>query len=422
MEIPRACATERMGAMIPPARDWAFHQLAVGDSFAIERVFTEEDVQSFARLSGDFSPLHVDPNYAGTTEFGGCVVHGVLLASLFSQLVGMHIPGKHALYLGQDLAFRKPVLVGERVKASAKVAGKNEGTRSLLLTTEIRNAEDKIVVSGTAKVKVRDGEVATLPASSQALSSVGASGRTVALVTGASGGIGAEIAAALASRGAAVAVSYFQNTARANDLVDSIRKAGGEAIAIQGDVRHPEDVARMFAKVQECLGRLDWVVNAAIGGLSNRPFVETQWSDFQEQLDYQLKAVVQMCQAAYRAMKAAGGGAIVNILSQVTADQPPTGMADYVAAKYALLGLSKALAVEWAVDQIRVNMVSPGLTETDLTQHFHDRVFKMEASRTPLKRIAQPVDIANSVAFLLSKEAAFLTGVNLFVTGGQVMV
>jgi NAD(P)-dependent dehydrogenase (short-subunit alcohol dehydrogenase family)/acyl dehydratase len=408
--------------MIPQARDWTFHQLAIGDSFSIERVFTVEDVQNFARLSGDFSPLHVDPDYARTTEFGSCVVHGVLLASLFSQLVGMHIPGKHALYLGQDLAFRKPVLVGERVKAFAKVAGKNEATRSLLLTTEIRNAEDKTVVSGSAKVKVRDGEVATLPITQQAVSPAGPSGRMVALVTGASGGIGAEIAHTLASRGAAIAVNYFQNSARANTLVDSIRKSGGEAIVTQGDVRNPEDVERILATVRGQFGRLDWLVNAAIGGLSTRPFVERQWSDFQEQLDYQLKAVVQMCQAVYRGMKAAGGGAIVNILSQVTADQPPSGMADYVSAKYALLGLSKALAVEWATDQIRVNMISPGLTETDLTQHYHDRIFKMEASRTPLKRIAQPVDIANSVAFLLSKEAAFLTGVNLFVTGGQVMV
>lgn len=96
-------------------------------------------------------------------------------------------------------------------------------------------------------------------------------------------------------------------------------------------------------------------------------------------------------------------------------------MSDYVSAKYALLGLSKALAVEWASDQIRVNAVSPGMIQTDLTQHYHDRIFKMEASRTPLKRIAQPSDVANSVAFLLSKDSSFLTGVNLFVTGGQVM-
>ena len=410
-----------MSETIPQAREWTFRQLAVGESYVIDRAFTQEDVNKFAQLSGDFSPLHVDPEYARTTEFGSCVVHGILLSSLFSQLVGMHIPGKHALYLGQDLAFRKPVLVGERIKASVKVAGKNEGTRTLLLTTEIRNAEDKIVVSGTAKVKVRDGEIATLPAASDAAQAPAAGARCVALITGASRGIGAEIAATLAARGAAVAVNYLQSSGRAEALVESIREAGGEATAVQGDVRRVEDVERILETVQETFGRLDWLVNAAIGGLPNRPFMETSWSDFQEHLDYQLKAVVQTCQAVYPKMKAAGGGAIVNILSQVTANQPPAGMSDYVSAKYALLGLSKALAVEWASDQIRVNMVSPGMVQTDLTQHYHDRIFKMEASRTPLKRIAQPTDVANSVAFLLSKDSSFLTGVNLFVTGGQVM-
>jgi len=120
-------------------------------------------------------------------------------------------------------------------------------------------------------------------------------------------------------------------------------------------------------------------------------------------------------------MKATGGGAIVNILSQVTSGQPPALMSDYVTAKHALFGLSKAMAVEWAEDNIRVNMVSPGLTQTDLTQHFHDRIFRIEAGRTPLKRIAKTSDIANVVAFLLSEDASFLTGVNLFVTGGQVV-
>ena len=113
---------------------------------------------------------------------------------------------------------------------------------------------------------------------------------------------------------------------------------------------------------------------------------------------------------------------MVNLLSQVTANAPVPRMADYVTAKYALLGLSKALAVEWADDHIRVNMVSPGLVQTELTQHYHDRVFKMEAARTPLNRLATPEDVAKSVAFLVSDEASYLTGVNLFVTGGQVML
>jgi 3-oxoacyl-[acyl-carrier protein] reductase len=410
-----------MSEAIPQAGELTFRQISIGDTFVIERAFTQADVDRFARLSGDFSPLHVDPEYARTTEFGKCVVHGILLSSLFSQLVGMHIPGKYALYLGQDLAFRKPVLVGESIRASAKVTGKNDGTRSLLLTTEIRNAEDKVVVSGTAKVKVRDGEAAALPAASEKPQTAVSGKRSVALITGASRGIGAEIASTLATRGAAVALNYFQSSGLAEALAASICEAGGEAIAVQGDVRRPEDVERVLTSVHQKFGKLDWLVNAAIGELPNHPFIEMQWSDFQEHLDYQLKAVMQTCQAVYPIMKAAGGGAIVNILSQVTAGQPPAGMSDYVAAKYALMGLSKALAIEWASDQIRVNMVSPGMVQTDLTQHYHERIFKMEAGRTPLKRIAQPADVANSVAFLLGKDSSFLTGVNLFVTGGQVM-
>lgn len=403
------------------ARELTFPEIAVGDAFTVEHTFTETDVHLFAELSGDYSPLHVDPAYARTTEFGKCVVHGMLLASLFSRLVGMHLPGKHALYLGQDLAFRNPVLVGEAVKATAKVTAKNEGTRTLLLATEVRNAEGKSVVSGSAKVKLRDTAVAATSISAQAQPSLTAD-RPVALITGASRGIGAQIAATLGSRGANVIVNYYRSEARAQQVVDGIKASGADAVALQGDVRKPDDVARIIASTQQCFGRLDWVVNAAIDALPSKPFMEMDWSDFQGHFEYQVKSALQVCQTAFPLLKKSSDAAIINILSQVTADQPPPRMADYVSAKYALMGLSKALAVEWAEHQIRVNMVSPGLVQTDLTQHYHERLFKMEASRTPLKRIAQPSDIARAAAFLLSKEASFLTGVNLSITGGQVML
>jgi NAD(P)-dependent dehydrogenase (short-subunit alcohol dehydrogenase family) len=96
-------------------------------------------------------------------------------------------------------------------------------------------------------------------------------------------------------------------------------------------------------------------------------------------------------------------------------------MAHYVIAKYGLMGLSKALASEWAGDGIRVNMVSPGLAKTELTQHYADRVFKMEAVKTPLGRLVEPDDIARTVAYLLGDGARFVTGTNLFLTGGQDM-
>ncbi len=359
-----------------------FSDIELDQVFELERAFSPEDTLAFAALSGDFSPLHVDPAYAAETEFGGCVVHGILLASLFSQLVGMRIPGEAALYLGQDLTFRRPVRVGETVRAVAKVTGKSAATRTILLATEIRSLDGKVVVGGSAKVKVRDTEpfVAAAAAVNASIVAAAPQERQVAVVTGASGGIGAEIARTLARKGCAVAVNYYR---RAAPTI---------------------------------------LVNAAIGDLEQRPFNELSWAAFQDHMEYQVRAVFNLCQLMYPLMKQAGGGAVVNVLSQVTAGTPPVHMADYVAAKYALEGLSKALAAEWAGDGIRVNMVSPGLTRTDLTEFHHERVFKMEAARTPLRRLATVQDIARAVDYLASEESSFLTGVNLFVTGGQVML
>jgi len=405
----------------PKAARLEFRDIQIGQTFEIERSFSSADVEQFAAVSGDWSPLHVNSDYAKTTEFGGCVVHGILLASLFSQLIGMRVPGTLALYLGQDLAFRRPVMVGELVKASIKVTSKNEATTTLGLATEVRGAGGLVAVSGTAKVKVRGTPHVIETAQKDREPGRIETGRRVALVTGASRGIGAAIVRALVAQDVAVAINYYRSAEHADRQARDIRQAGGRAIAIQADVREAEEVSRLVQTVADKLGGLTHLVNGAIGTLEQQAFAELGWSAFQRHVDYQLKAVFQICQAAYPFLRAGGRGSVVNILSQVTIGVPPARMADYVAGKYALYGLSKALAVEWAADGIRVNMVSPGLTRTDLTEHYHERVFKTEATRVPLGRLADPNDVANTVAFLLSDESAFLTGVNVPVSGGQVM-
>ena len=407
------------------AANITFEDIEPGQLFEVERTFSQSDLLAFAALSGDFSPLHVDAEYAAGTEFGVCVVHGILLASLFSQLVGMRIPGRNALYLGQDLTFRRPIRVGEAVRAVGKVTGKNDATRTISLAMEIRDAENKVAVAGTAKVKVRGTPTPVATAATdaaRALDPKAAGGAQVAIVTGASGGIGAEIARSLATKGYAVAINYFRNEQRAAEVVASIQSSGGTALAVQGDVRQQNDIAAALSAVRKGLGEPTLLVNVATGELEQRPFSELAWADFQHHLEYQVKAVAEFCQAVYPGMKEAGGGSIVNVLSQVTGGQPPPRMADYVTAKWALAGLSRALAAEWAEDRIRVNMVSPGLVQTALTQHYHDRVFKMEASRTPLKRLATARDVALAVTYLAGDDASFLTGVNLFVSGGQIMM
>jgi 3-oxoacyl-[acyl-carrier protein] reductase len=403
----------------PSADALEFENIHVGMEFGLEHTFTNEDVWRFAQLSGDYSPLHVDPVYAAGTEFGQCVVHGILLASLFSQLVGMRIPGKPALYLGQDLTFRRTVLVGETVRANAKVTAKTESTRSIILATEIRAADNRVAVSGSAKVKIRDSGTTT---SGHTVNVSRVANAQVAVIAGGTGGIGAGIAGALMEQGVAIALLYHANQSRADRILGELVTKGGAAIAIKADVTEAVQVMSAFEQIVDTLGEPSVVINAATSAIGQRAAIDLERADFQRHLDTQVHAVMEISRAAHPFMKKAGGGSIVNIASQVAADVPPPRMADYVTAKYALVGLSKALAIEWAEDNIRVNMVSPGLIQTELTEYYHDRIFKMEAARTPLKRLATVADVARAVAFLVNKESGFITGVNLSVTGGQVML
>ncbi|MBF0627938.1 MAG: SDR family oxidoreductase [Magnetococcales bacterium] len=405
---------------IPPASELTFQQIQVGDAFRLEKRFSAEDVDRFAAVSGDFSPLHLDHDYAVAAGFEGRVVHGMLLAALFSQLVGMQIPGRHALYLAQDLAFRRPVRVGERLTAWARVIGKNPTTRTILLATEIRNADDQVAVGGMARVKIRDEESAQPPEGVAGTPPVLQPGRKTVLITGGSGGVGSVTAALLAAADWAVVVHYFQNEEQARRIVQQITASGGTAMALQADLREAAAVERLLQQTLQSFGRLDGLVNTASGELFHRPIQDLEWSHFSQHLDVQLRAVHQLCRAAHAHLKK-NGGAVVNVLSQVVQDTPPAHMADYVAAKYALKGFSKALAVEWAEDAIRVNTVSPGLLRTDLTEHLNERIFKTEIARTPLRRLATPDDVARAIAFLLGEGASFLTGIDLPLTGGQVM-
>ncbi len=128
-------------------------EISIGDTASFSRTLTDEDVRTFARLSGDENPLHLDDAYAKETQFKQRLVHGLLLGSLASTLVGMHLPGKHCLYLGQTLFFKKPVFIGDTVKVTGTVKNKSAATGILEIAVTITK-NDEEVVNGTATVQV----------------------------------------------------------------------------------------------------------------------------------------------------------------------------------------------------------------------------------------------------------------------------
>lgn len=236
-----------------------------------------------------------------------------------------------------------------------------------------------------------------------------------ALVTGASRGIGAAIARALAGEGARVAVNYHQSEAKAVALVEEIRAGGGRAVAIQADSRNAVELQLMADRVKAELGPIGILVLNASISFPVASFLDYPWEAFEAKLRGELAAAFHGCRAVAPQMVEQREGSIVAISSSL-ARTPGWGFSAHSAAKAGLEGLVRALAFELGPMGIRVNAVAPGLTLTDATSFMPAEMKKAVAEQTPLRRNALPEDMAEAVLGAL--KAGFLTGVTVPVTGG----
>ena len=248
----------------------------------------------------------------------------------------------------------------------------------------------------------------------------------VVLVTGASRGIGAAIARAFAAEGASVALNYLQNTLAAEETVAACAAAGGDASAFQADVTDAPAVEQMVQDVLDTWGRIDVLVNNAfrpyVFDPENRKlFQDTDWQDYQTQMDGALKSVHATCRAVLPAMKKRTAGSMINMVTDLV-ERPTVPYHDYATAKAALTGFSRTLAADLGPLGIRVNCVAPGLVyPTDASRTISEDVKDMIETATPLGRIARPEDVTGPVLFLASDWSRFMTGQTLFVDGGLVM-
>ncbi len=243
----------------------------------------------------------------------------------------------------------------------------------------------------------------------------------VAVVTGASKGIGAGVAKRLAAEGASVVVTYASSRDGADRVVADIARAGGKAVAIGANVAKEDDVVRLFDEVRRAFGRLDVLVNNA-GLYAPAPIESLSVSEFNRHFDANVLGLLLATKQAI-ALFPGTGGAIVNIGSVVSTLAPP-GAAIYVGTKGAVDSITKSLAKELAPKKIRVNGVNPGMVLTEGLQASGMAGGEFEAQMlaiTPLGRIGRPDDIAAAVAFLASDDASWITGESLVVSGGSGM-
>lgn len=236
----------------------------------------------------------------------------------------------------------------------------------------------------------------------------------VAIVTGASKGIGAAVAKHLAAEGASVVVNYASSRDGADRVVTEIAAQGGKAVVAQANVAKPADIERLFAETNKAFGALDILVNNA-GIYEGQPLGQITEENFHQHFNLNVLGLIL---ATQEAMKYFGptGGSIVN-LSSVVSTLSPAGLAVYNATKSAVDGLTRTFAKELGARKIRVNSVNPGPVETEGTRKMIDEI-QGYAAVTPLGRIGQPDDIAPVVVFLASPDSGWITGESLYVSGG----
>ena len=241
----------------------------------------------------------------------------------------------------------------------------------------------------------------------------------VAIVTGASKGIGASIAKHLAESGAAVVVNYASSKEGADRVVGEIEGKGGRAVAVQADMAKADDVERLFSDAKTAFGRLDIVVNNA-GVYEFMPLEQITEAHFHRQFDVN---VLGLLLAAKEAVKhfGADGGSIVNISSVASTAAPPNASV-YSATKAAVDAVTRSLAKELGPRRIRVNAINPGMVETEgfRTAGLEESDFRKQVeAQTPLGRIGRPQDIAPAAVFLASEDAGWITGETLHISGGM---
>lgn len=392
-----------------------YDDIKIGDTAELIHNITQSDVDKFADLTGDDNKIHLDNEYASKTPYKKPVAHGMLSASFISTIIGTKLPGDGALWFAQEIEFLQPVRVGDSITIKAEVIKKIDRMRAIELSTDIYNQNMQKVASGKAKVKLivqREIERETEEKKIR---------ERVALILGGTGGIGRVTCLQLAEDGFDIAINYNNNMILAEKIKEQIRTLGKKAMIVKADIEDFAQVQDMINTIVRKFGTITVVANCATIKIPNIKFDDLAWERIQEQFNLNIRGSFNIMKCIIPVMEKNNYGKIINVTTQYI-DMPNAQLVHYITAKSALSGFSKALAFELAHRGIRVNLVSPGMTDTDLIADVPEKTRLLTAAQTPLRHIAKPEDVASAICYLASEKSDYLTGETIRINGGKLMI
>jgi 3-oxoacyl-[acyl-carrier protein] reductase len=374
-------------------------------SFNISTELAAEFADSVLKsINEQDNKLHLCPNLLSTL--------------LLSTMVGMRLPGRYATFTRFDMAFTQNLALQQEYKLHATLDKVSVEAEHMSANCKI-HLEDELCASGKYEVVVNSPPKSMLSCEQikNTAMDFGLAGK-VALVTGASRGIGETTAKLLAMHGVKIVVCYFRGQRDAEAIVKDITEHNGAAIAIQCDLTDDFQVAEMIQHVSDNFGGIDILVNNAVREFTPKDVLELEWNDYLKEMEVSVKGMHACCRAVIPMFKKSGHGKIIN-LSTIAVAIPVSGQSRYITAKSAVEGYTKSLAVELAQLNVQVNLVVPNMTDTDLVSVlptlFRDRI----ASERTTQRHVQPIEVAQSIVYLASNWSNAMTGQKIVLNLGE---
>jgi 3-oxoacyl-[acyl-carrier protein] reductase len=387
----------------------------IGKKISFTKKINKSLINQFVKLSGDNNPIHVNEEYAKKTTYKKIVAHGMLSEAFLSTIIGTKLPGKGSLWIEKEVKFLKIVRLDDYITFDAEVISIDEQNRVAFIDICAKNqfgekvidSKNKVIISDNCKIakKIHKKKI-------KKIKKIHKLNKKTVLLLGSSGGIGLDTANTLLKAGYIVYCQYFTE----NNSLDKLKKKyKNKVFLLKLDIYNEKSLSKFLNEIRKV--NFTHLINCIIPKIYNVPYQDIKKKDFEYYFSGLFYNVIEIINEVTKIFIKNNCGNIIDI-STVYLQIPEKNFLPYITYKGAMKHFIKTLSVELSGYDIRSNIITAGVTNTQQTSNMTRKQKMLVSAKTPLKRIANPKDISNALKYLVSKESSFVNGANINVDGG----
>jgi len=387
----------------------------IGKKILFTKKIDKSLINQFVKLSGDNNPIHVNEEYAKKTTYKKIVAHGMLSEAFLSTIIGTKLPGKGSLWIEKEVKFLKIVRLDDYITFNAEVTSIDEQSRVAFIDISAQNqfgekvidSKNKVIISDNCKIAKNNKKTAK-----EKIKKIHKINKKTVLLLGSSGGIGLDTANTLLKAGYIVYCQYFSENYSLNKLK---KKYKNKIFLLKLDINSEKSLLQFLNKVKKV--NFTHLINCIMPKIYNVSYQNIKKKDFEYYFSGLFYNVIEIINQVSKIFIRNNHGNIIDI-STVYLQIPEKNYLPYITYKGAMKHFIKTLSIELSGYNIRSNIITAGVTNTQQTSNMTRKQKMLVSAKTPLKRIANPKDISNAVKYLVSEESNFVNGANINVDGG----